>query len=56
MLKRSSLRENGLTIVQTMVILFIVGIVGAVVVDYVIGKRCEADPAKQMCVERSKTK
>jgi hypothetical protein len=53
---QSRVREKGLTIVQTMVLLFVLGIVGTIVVNYVIDKRCEAEPAKQMCSERGKTK
>ena len=45
-------KQGGLTIVQLMVVLFIAGIVGWFVVDYLIDKRCEADPAGSLCAER----
>jgi len=45
-------KRKGLTIIQLMVVLFIAGIVGWIVVDVIIDKRCEADPSKPMCVER----
>ena len=45
-------KAKGLTIIQLMVVLFIAGIVGWIVVDVIIDKRCEADPAKPICAER----
>lgn len=43
---------GGLTIVQTMLILLVVGIVGSIVIDYVIDKRCQAEPTREMCAKR----
>lgn len=43
---------HGLTIVQTMLILLVVGIAGSLLVNYIIDKRCEAEPALKMCVNR----
>jgi competence protein ComGC len=45
-------KMRGLTIVQTMVILLVVGILGSVLVDYIIDKRCEAEPSREMCASR----
>lgn len=44
--------ERGLTIVQTMLVLLILGIVGWFAVDFLIGKRCESDPSRPICSER----
>lgn len=46
-------RNQGLTIVQLMVVLLIVGIVGWFVVDFIIDKRCEGDATSQLCVQRT---
>ena len=43
---------HGFTIVQTMLILFIVGIVGAVIVDFIIDKYCEDEPSSMLCEDR----
>jgi len=52
-MRRSAMKKaKGLTIIQLMVVLFIAGIVGWIVVDVIIDKRCEADPAKPICAER----
>lgn len=40
---------HGFTIVQIMLILFIAGIVGAVIVDFIIDKYCEEDPSATLC-------
>jgi hypothetical protein len=45
-------KMQGLTIVQTMLILLIVGIAGSVLVNYIIDKRCEAEPSRAMCANR----
>jgi competence protein ComGC len=45
-------RSKGFTIVQTMIILLIAGIVAWLVVNIIIDKRCESDPAKPICVDR----
>jgi competence protein ComGC len=49
-------RVKGLTIIQMMLILLIAGILGSVVVNLIIDKRCEADPAKQLCIDRTPAK
>jgi hypothetical protein len=49
-------QAKGITIVQLMVVLLIVGIVGLFVVEFIIDKRCEADPSKQLCVDRKAAK
>lgn len=46
-------RNQGLTIVQLMVVLLIAGIVGWFVVDYIIDKRCEGDATSPLCVQRT---
>lgn len=40
---------HGFTIVQIMIILFIVGIMGSVIVDFIIDKYCEEDPSSTLC-------
>ncbi len=45
-------RMQGLTIIQTMVILLIAGIAGLFLVNYLIDKRCEENPAAEMCDSR----
>ena len=44
---------DGWTIVQIMVALLIAGAVAAVAVEIIIDKRCEADPARSICADRS---
>lgn len=43
---------QGITIVQLMIILGIVGIVATVVVDLVIDKRCKEEPSAMLCKDR----
>lgn len=43
---------RGLTIIQTMLILLVVGIVGSVVVNYLVDKRCSENPKLEMCASR----
>lgn len=45
-------RMRGLTIVQTMLILLVVGIAGSLLVNYIIDKRCEAEPSREICARR----
>lgn len=47
-------RMQGLTIIQTMVILLIAGFAGLFLVNYLIDKRCEENPATDMCASRQK--
>jgi Tfp pilus assembly protein PilE len=44
---------KGLTIVQLMIILGIIGIVATVVVDLVIEKRCAEEPAAMLCKDHA---
>lgn len=44
--------HKGLTIVQLMVILIIVGIAGSYVVRMIKNKQCEADPSRSSCADR----
>lgn len=43
------MKQQGWTIIQTMVVLLIAGLIGAYAVSYVIDKRCEADPSRSAC-------
>ena len=43
---------KGLTIIQLMLILFIAGVAGSVIVDIIIDKLCEAVSSKQICTNR----
>ncbi|WP_164931906.1 hypothetical protein [Janthinobacterium sp. 17J80-10] len=45
-------KMRGLSIIQTMVILAIIGIVGSLLANYVIDKRCEAEPTREICARR----
>ena len=45
-------KMRGLTIIKTMVILLVAGIVGSVIVNYFIGKRCAEEPSLEMCAGR----
>jgi hypothetical protein len=45
-------KSKGLTIVQTMLIVLVAGIAIAIVTDFIIDKRCEAEPARAMCSGR----
>lgn len=49
-------QANGFTIVQLMAVLLVLGIVGWFAVELIIDKRCEADPSKELCVDRQITK
>lgn len=43
---------RGISIVQLMVVLLIVGIVVRFVADFIMEKRCEANQASMLCEER----
>jgi competence protein ComGC len=45
-------RNKGLTIIQLMLILLVLGIVAKVAIDFMMDKRCEDDPALQWCADR----
>lgn len=49
---RSTRKMRGVTIVQTMVILAIIGIVGSLLANYILDKRCEAEPTREICADR----
>jgi len=46
------IRMRGITIVQTMLILMVIGIAGSLLVNYIIDKRCEAEPSREICASR----
>lgn len=48
---RSTRKMRGITIVQTMAILAIIGIAGSLLVHYIIDKRCEAEPTREICAD-----
>lgn len=41
---------KGITIVQLMIILLLVGVAAQFVVDFIIEQRCETNPAGQLCI------
>jgi hypothetical protein len=45
-------RMKGLTIIQLMVTLLVAGIVGKILLDVLIAKRCESKPSLPLCVDR----
>jgi hypothetical protein len=45
-------RQQGLTIIQIMVLLLIAGVVGSVIVNYIIDERCESDPSRTICAKK----
>lgn len=45
-------KMRGLTIIQTMVILAIIGIAGSLLANYFLDKRCEAEPTREICAKR----
>jgi hypothetical protein len=45
---------KGLTIVQLMVIIAVVGIIAKIVVEVVIDKRCQDHPSLQLCAADKK--
>lgn len=44
-------KMKGLTIIQTMVILLVVGLAGFYLVRYLADKRCESDPKREACAK-----
>jgi len=44
--------QRGLTILQTMLVLFVLGIIGWLALDYVIDWRCQQGSTHAMCVDR----
>lgn len=49
-------RMQGLTIIELMVVLLIIGIVGKVAVDLLIDKRCESHPSIPLCANHDHAK
>jgi hypothetical protein len=45
-------RNEGWTIIQTMAVLLVVGILLALATNYLIDRRCEADPSRALCAGR----
>lgn len=45
--------SKGLTIVQLMIIIGVVGIIATVVADLVIDKRCKDEPTAMLCKDRT---
>jgi len=43
-------RQNGLTIIQLMVLLLIAGIVGSLLLKIIIEHRCQRDPSASLCM------
>lgn len=44
-------RQQGLTIIQIMALLLIAGVLGSVIVKYLIEDRCESDPSRTVCTK-----
>jgi prepilin-type N-terminal cleavage/methylation domain-containing protein len=45
-------RQNGLTIIELMVVLLIAGIAGSFALNAIIEHRCERDPAAAICAKK----
>lgn len=54
--RRFTKAARGLTLIQLMFILLIAGIVGTLVVRFIIDKRCESDPSTSLCQDRKPAK
>jgi ABC-type siderophore export system fused ATPase/permease subunit len=46
-------RQNGLTIIQLMVLLLIAGIVGSLLLKIIIEHRCQSDPSASLCMRHA---
>jgi hypothetical protein len=46
-------RQEGLTIIQLMVLLLIAGIVGSLLLKIIIEHRCQSDPSASLCVRHA---
>ncbi|NEX59645.1 type II secretion system protein [Noviherbaspirillum galbum] len=44
--------QRGLTIIQLMVVLFALGIIGYLAVDFLIDQRCADSPQASLCADR----
>ncbi|WP_324103339.1 hypothetical protein [Noviherbaspirillum sp.] len=47
---------KGLTIIQLMLLLFIAGIAATVLIDFLVGMRCEGNPTLKLCVDRKESR
>jgi hypothetical protein len=47
---------RGFTIVQLMTVLLVLGIAGWFAVEFIIDKRCDANPSKELCADRKTAK
>lgn len=45
-------RQNGLTIIELMLVLLIAGIAGSFALNAIIEHRCERDPAASICAKK----
>ncbi|MGV3741543.1 MAG: hypothetical protein ACO1NO_04465 [Burkholderiaceae bacterium] len=50
------MRQTGLTIIQLMLVLLVVGLLGSYIVDFLIDKRCESSPGTTLCDDRQDSK
>ncbi|WP_156396397.1 hypothetical protein [Noviherbaspirillum sp. Root189] len=46
------MKQQGWTIIQTMIVLLILGIVGTIAVRAIIDMRCEEDATRSICAKR----
>jgi Tfp pilus assembly protein PilE len=44
-------KQNGLTIIQLMVLLLVAGIIGSIAVSTIIDYRCKSDPTASICAK-----
>src|SRR6476660_6851564 len=52
-MKRKMQRSSGLTLIQVMLLLLVIGLVGSFVVEALIDKRCESAPTSDVCKDRA---
>jgi hypothetical protein len=45
-------RMKGLTIIQLMITLLVAGIVGKILIDVLVAKRCDSNPSTPLCVDQ----
>ncbi len=50
------MRQKGLTIIQLMLVLLVIGLVGSYFVDFLIDQRCESSPSTTLCDGRHDSK
>jgi Tfp pilus assembly protein PilE len=44
-------KQNGLTIIQLMVVLLVAGIIGSLAVSAIINYRCKSEPTASICTK-----